>query len=406
MTERIATIASVFAASVFGLAAGLILPASALGHALQWQAVFLIIGTAMACRTYDLVFFLQTTHGLSLESSYRVSLLVEAVLAAAVVAGAAMLTLVYPPWKTFDLPILSMSILATAMLTFQGASQAYLRAHTRVGDIIFSVAASTALYLLGCLALVVYRPTAEGFLTLSLCLLSTRPLMLLTLSVRFARGQPRGPRDEGGADAVPWRATGLFLMKGQVLNAVKNNTLSIETLILGALSGAEVVAVYRVIRSITNLVPVLLNIEYQKSFSELNGVMRAGGSVPHALGRIRRRCLLVWMQGLPLVIGSALAFSVIQQDPVYDFSAALLISSCLATLPVSLQQASFAYLAIVGRFVSTSAAYVIGILGLAAMAMLWPWQMTPTVFFVLSAVSGLLVSVTLQWSAAQRKRNR
>lgn len=391
---------------MFNLGAGLLLPAETLGQALQWQAVFLIIGTLMACRTYDLVFFLQTKHNLTLATAYRAALGIEALLALIIVVLAAIWAQHHSLWPNGITPEWMFAGLATATTAFQGASQGYFRAQARPGYIVAALMVSIAGYGFGCLWLGLARPDAQAFLSVSLGLMAVRPLTLMALAaVVEQKADATAPNlDTTSRDiSVPWRAAALFLLKGQTLNAVKNNLLNVETLILGALAGSATVAVYRVIRSLNNLLVVLLNIEYQKAFAALSRASQRGEELRSVMGAIRRRCLVLWLQGMPLVIAAALAFATVNPDPAYSFSPGLLAIAGLAILPVAWQQADFAYMSFKGDFVIMTLAYLAGMIALVGVAVAWPWQMSATAFFALSCVSAVIVSTSLHWLAARSR---
>lgn len=406
MLERGATVASVAAVSLFNLGAGLLLPAETLGQALQWQAVFLIIGTLMACRTYDLVFFLRANHGLTLSAAYNAALGIEALLALTTVIVAAIWAQNNSLWPDGSAPEWAFAALATAATAFQGASQGYFRAQSRTGYVVAALMISTVAYGLGCLWLALARPDAQAFLSVSLWLMAVRPLTLMGLA-SLVKEKPdtatpspdAAPRDV----SIPWRIVALFLLKGQTLNAVKNNLLNVETLILGALAGSTTVAVYRVIRSLNNLLVVLLNIEYQKTFAALTHASQRGEDLRGVMGAFQRRSLVLWLQGMPLVIASALIFSAVNPDPAYNFSPTLLAIAGLAILPVAWQQANFAYLSLTGDFLVMTIAYLIGAVVLWVAAVIWPWQMSATAFFALSCISAVIVSASMHWLVARRQ---
>jgi len=400
MLERGATVAAVAAVSTFNLGAGLLLPAETLGQALQWQAVFLIIGTLLTCRTYDLVFFLRANHGLTLETAYRAALGIEALLALTIAVLAGIWAQNHALWPGGITPEWLFAGLATATTAFQGASQGYFRAQARPGYIIAALLVSTAGYGFGCLWLAWARPDAQSFLSVSLGLMAVRPLTLMAFAALIGQkpdAAAPAPDTTSRNTSMPWRAVALFLLKGQTLNAVKNNLLNVETLILGALAGSTTVAVYRVIRSLNNLLVVLLNIEYQKAFAALSLASKRGEELRSVMGAIRRRCLTLWLQGMPLVIASALVFAAVNPDPVYTFSPGLLVIAGLAILPVAWQQANFAYLSLKGDFVVMTIAYLAGMVALVAVAVVWPWQMSATAFFALSCISAVIVSATMHW---------
>jgi len=236
--------------------------------------------------------------------------------------------------------------------------------------------------------------------------MAVRPLTLMALAALVgekADAAAPAPDTTSRDISMPWRAVGLFLLKGQTLNAVKNNLLNVETLILGALAGSATVAVYRVIRSLNNLLVVLLNIEYQKAFAALSHASQRGEELRSVMGAIRRRCLVLWLQGMPVVIAAALVFATVNPDPVYNFSPGLLAIAGLAILPVAWQQANFAYLSSKGDFGVMTLAYLAGMIALVAVAAVWPWQMSATVFFALSCISAVIVSASMHWLVARSR---
>jgi O-antigen/teichoic acid export membrane protein len=132
------------------------------------------------------------------------------------------------------------------------------------------------------------------------------------------------------------RPEGLPLLAGQFTNLIKNNLLSLETLLLGRLVAAEGVAVFRVARSLVNLSTVLLNISYQRSFRALAAEKDDARRGP-ILRRMSGSAVKLWAASVPPVLVAAIAFAWLKPEGYADLTW-LTALAALAALPVALKR--------------------------------------------------------------------
>lgn len=387
--EIIAVALSFGATSLFWLVSALRMAAADYGAMMQLQAVLLTAAALFSLRTHDLVFHLQTHHDWALKAAWRLALRVELVLmllgSASVLAASHWLPLGAANAGGPAGLAWVITVLLANLTVLQGASAAFLRARHLDRRIAAADSAATGAWLLA-LAFVWLTPHPAHWLVLSVAFTAgaVRPLVLTALAVAAHASADAAPASDATAPALDRRRVGRFLLAGQFTNLVKNNLLSLETLLLGRLVAADGVAVFRVARALVNLSTVLLNISYQKSFRALAGQPDAARRGP-ILQRMTRSSLKLWALSVPPVLLAATVF-VWLKPAGYDDLPWLTALAALAALPLALQQPHFAGLSLDGRFGRINASYVAGFLALAAGCALatLAGHMNVTMFLILS----------------------
>jgi O-antigen/teichoic acid export membrane protein len=390
--EILAVALSFGATSLFWLVSALRMAAADYGAMMQLQALLLTCVALFSLRTHDLVFHLQAHHDWALKAAWRLALRLELVL---MLLGS-VCVLVASHW----LPLGAVdaggpagaawvaTVLLANLTVLQGASAAYLRARHLDRRIAAADTAATAAWLLA-LAYVLLTPRPATWLVLGVAFAAgaVRPLVLTALAVAPHAGTDPSATDTPATPVLDRRRIGGFLLGGQFTNLIKNNLLSLETLLLGRLVAAEGVAVFRVARSLVNLSTVLLNISYQKSFRALAAEKDATRRGP-ILRRMSRSAVKLWAVSLPPVLVAAVAFVWLKPTGYADLPW-LTALAALAALPVALQQPHFAGLSLDGRFGRINASYIAGFLVLVAGCALATatGHMHVTMFLILSLLA-------------------
>jgi O-antigen/teichoic acid export membrane protein len=408
-TVRFESLTSIFsfgATSLFWLVVAFKFSPEDYGRIMQVQSLLLMLFSLFSLRTYDLSFYLQRTHALSDFAAFRWSIGIEIVMftisvIVIVVSVSAGLT------SGFDLPLaipnLEVVLLAVAISSsvFQGSTQALLRSHHR--DIGISIANLTSglAFISGVVIVLLSLETGPG-LILAIWAAGTaaRSLPLIALVLWSGRvGSDESPTTEGGARqglsrAARWSVL-RFLVVGQLANVVKSNTLAIETLLLGGLASDNAVAVFRIARSILNVMVVVLNVVYQRAFRDLRHVQDA--TKRSVIFRaIERRSLVTSLATAPLCILGTAAFVLLNPAVEYRQLYVVVPLMILATLPVAMQQSRFAFLSLTARFLKINLAYVAGISALATLSFIFQAFLSPALYVFLLFLSNLVRMLIMQ----------
>lgn len=404
--EIVSVTLSFGASSLYWLVSALRMDAAVYGGMMQLQALLLTCVAVFSLRTHDLVFHLQAHHGRPLRTAYLGALQLE--LALTVIGSACCLVLAL--LGVFGLlassgvsPALWAAAALLANLTIlQGASAAYLRGShldRRVAwaDLLTALAWGAALVS----ALTLRAPATWWILGIGFAAGAVRPLALTGFALTGALWQsPDQPAVNGNLPPLNRRQLGRFLVAGQFTNLLKNNLLSLETLLLGRLAGADQVALFRVARSLLGLATVLLNISYQKAFRAL-AASKEAGQRQQVIRRMTRSSLKLWAGSLPIVFAAGLLFVHLKGGPHYNGLVLVLAVAALAALPLALQQSDFAALSLDGQFARINLAYSLAFGLLLVGCLVWADRMSALLFLALSAVAGLLRFALLRWPPTQ-----
>lgn len=361
--ELLASLLGYGASSLFGILAALALSASSYGEIMQIQSAVLLVVAMFSLRTFDLVFFLQKQFSIAPLASFHRAFAIESALAAvclAVVLSLAFLGLA----PTTHLQLSTTSIVIIAVLgsctIFQGSTQALLRSLGADRRIAWADLTSAGVFMIAAGAvLLLGRGNAPFALVTWFVANAARPLVLLALALVSARAMHDQAAPAAAALPVGRQQLIRFLAGGQFTNLLKNNSVSVETLLVGRLGSNEAVALYRICRSLVNVATALLNVIYQRSFRALSKCDE--GERADVKRRLDRQAVVVWACCLPLMIGGAFAFARLSPDPAYDPIEFTVVLVMIATLPTVLQQSVFAELSMTGNFTRIGFAYLVGL---------------------------------------------
>jgi len=390
--EIVASVLSFAMSSAFWLLAALRMEPSSYGVLMQWQSLLMIGAAFFAWRTHDLVFHLQREHGAGLREAYLVGVRLELMLACGG-AVVAVLLLIQAPLLGVARPTAPLLLLAALGLLsnitcLQGSPTAYLRAralHQYIAYIDLGVVSAWAVALAVLLASP-HLPPLEA-LALALGAASTRALLLILVAWRNSRGADIA--DPHAARPAGWRSMARFLVAGQSTHLLKNNLVSIETLLLGRLSGPDAVALFRVAKSFQSLTSVLLNVTYQRAYAALHHA-EDHAQRRQVVGSMTRKSLLMWAGALPVIFLAAFAFLHYRDHPAYAGLYRAVGLCALAALPLALQQSDFANLTLTRRLSRIVAAYGAGLALLLLGCVLFHNQMTTDLFIGLTVVAGFV----------------
>jgi O-antigen/teichoic acid export membrane protein len=362
-TEVLAVGFSYGLGSGYWLIAALRMEPAAYGVLMQWYGVITLVTAIFALRTHDYFFYLQASHGVSRQGAFRAAVRLEVTLFLLNAVAACLLTLASPhlgmprlemsQWLFFGLGLLS------GATVLQGASLGAIRAlkHDRL---VVIAELTTGICWAAVVGVLLFAKTVSPAAALGLALLvnAVRSLLLVFMGVRAVH---RIPVAEGVSDVrgIDRRISFGFLVGGQMTNILKNNILSLETLILGRLVPAEGVALFRVGRSLVNFSVVVTNISYQKGFALLSA---AGTQLARrdALRQIGRISLLLWLISLPLIAAAALMFVWMKRDAAYQDLLQIVAILSLGMGALALQQAEFALLTLRAKFRLISIGFLCG----------------------------------------------
>lgn len=408
MRREIVSVALSFAGtSLYWLVSALRMDATGYGQMMQVQAVLMTITALFTLRTHDLVFHLTNSYGWTLRRAFASALKLEF----ALVGLGAVSALLAWHWIAryasdahpgASSPTWPVVVLLANLSILQGASAAYLRSlrqDTRIAtaDLVTALAWAAALGWL----LAAGNPHMVDVLLMGFGAAAVRPVSLSVLAVTtLAKGPttPGSPANAAKPRHMDVRSVSYILLAGQFTNMLKNNLLSLETLLLGRLVPAESVAVFRIARSFLNFSNVLLNISYQKTFRELANATPGTnrGSIIRAMNRSSLR---IWGLSLPVIFGAAAVYLWVQPSGAYGGLMSAMVVATLASVPVVLQQSSFAALSLDNRFAPINFAYGAAFLSLLLACALMASHMNLVLFLIVSGLAALLRYTLLNHAA-------
>lgn len=403
--EIIAVGLSFAATSLFWFVSALRMSAANYGHMMQLQAFLLIVVAVFSLRTYDLVFYLHNTHFWTLKRSFKFAQKLEVSMAVlSVIISFFIWQLVAKDANSavlsgWDFSQLLLICLAN-MSIVQGAAMSYLRAlhldsKIAVADFLTSLAWLSALAWL----FLWHTSSYINVLTAGFAAGAVRPIVLKILVMLIKVDQ----QDVISVDEVKpfqWRNIIYVLLSGQLTNMLKNNLISLETLLLGRLVSAESVAVFRIARSFLNLSTVFLNISYQKTLREL-AVCSSLAERKLIVRQMTQLSLKLWMFSLPIMFSAAFMYSFQQNSPSYDDLMLVLVIATIFSLPVVLQNSDFICLYLGNRFSIINLAYIIGFLLLVLSCILLVNQMSLILFMFVSGFSNIARFIFMRYNVAR-----
>lgn len=406
MRSEILTVGISFGAtSLYWLAASIRIDVAKYGLMMQQQAILLIVTAFFSLRTYDLVFHLQKNYSWSLRRAYRVVLLLELVLtlfscicSLAVIYNLSLGDRLFSTLNNNESTAYWI-VLVGSMSVMQGASAAYLRGihHDRriaIVDLLTGSAWIIALIWLASATL----PTNIEVLGAGLTAAAIRPFALVVFAYSATVGNKSLKSDD--SKFLTWTSLTKVLASGQITNLIKNNQLSLETLLIGYLMTSETVGVYRVGRSFLNLSNIFLNISYQKTVRDLSVKM----TEVHKKNIIRQMTitsLKLWIISMPIIFISAAIYSHFQIGTGYVDLIAVICAATIGYVPLVLQQSYFAALTLDAQFNKVNIAYCVGLLVVLLGCAILSEYMTLMIFIYLSGFAALVRYIIMRRAVLQ-----
>ena len=161
---------------------------------------------------------------------------------------------------------------------------------------------------------------------------------------------------------VPWeRAEVAFIAKGQITNVLKNNSIAIEVLLLGAVSNAQTVGVYRLAYSALSLALIGLNISYQKILRSLVAKGEGDKVRDETVRRLERFNWLLYISGLFAGATSLGVFAIVKKDLPMDLALTTFVAVWASQLPTIAQQVPFAVAIIGAKYLRVLLAWSLGL---------------------------------------------
>ena len=399
--ELFSTIAAFGGSSAFLLLLAFVMPAKDYGTLMQCQAVFLLITAVFSFRTYDLFFYLQKNYGYDETSAYAQTFCYEWLLVGLSFTTLCVARSVFEAFGyTLDfIPLLFVPLaLLSSIVIVQGTAQAVIRAQKQDNLIAFGNLLQGGAFGAAFLyVLLAQRLRIDILLLILLAANAIRPVFLCLAALTLGRIKNPIPSTR----EIRFKLVASYLFSGQLTNFLKNNLISVETLLLGWGAGAESVAVYRLARSFLNFVTTLLNIIYQRTYRALLSIEGTGKDLSKALKRVDAQSVKIWAGATPVVLFSVWTFVWLKNDASYQQLLLVVLLLSVVILINALQQSLFANNALQGNFGIINKAYCANIAVLILGYVLVAKHM-PMYGFIAMVFTGALVRYFLLYFFQER----
>jgi hypothetical protein len=391
--------------SLYWLVLSLKISAFQYGELMQVQAVAQILSTVFCLRFHDLVYFIIQRYSWQSKTAFIYSFKLELLLS---VLGSGISIIAIPlvfkvmvgyiPKASFS--ELAIVITLSNLAVMHGSATAYLRVSKQGKQIIFG---DTISILIGVMGLVWVIQTDDFrlfyVLAIGLSINSLRSVYLNIWSVFHNNSCSNGRI--GLVKQLNIKTLISFLFAGQLTNIVKNSLLSFETVLLSKLGQSHAIAVYRVSKSFFGITSIMLNIEYQISYTLLAKASSMSETLS-AIGFIRRRATQIWMVSLMPISVVAVVYLYLNRSLEYNCMPLILLFIALASLPVALQQGEFAYLTQQGDFNIINKAYILSTVGFAFTCLLLQTLESLNLFLMVMTVAYFCRYYILRTAVRQR----
>jgi Flp pilus assembly pilin Flp len=364
--EALLAVANFGASSTFWLITAFLVSVDDYGRLMTLQAAVLMLVAAFTLRTYDLVYFLTTSHRVPLRRAWHAGLAMEGTASLLCLALGLAAIFVIAPGRFPD-PVGSAVFLALATaIVGQQSSIARLRRERRV--IVVKVADSITLVLWAgaVLYLLLGLPRdREQLLILGAIPQATRTVIILAGALAL---RPRDPAGATEAQApIAWPAVVRFVVGGQAVNFIKNGATSIETSILAAFIAPAPVALYRLSKSTQGIIGAFSNVAFQQGTDAMSQA-RDPAQRSALLGRLRAQGLRGSLAAYPLSMIFALVYAYVKPGVSGIEFQLVMAFSFLAFLPQVLLQGAFIVISLAGRQTSINLIYLVSTAVLVALS--------------------------------------
>lgn len=346
------------ASSFFSLALAFVLAPSLYGQMMTWQAAILIVSSFLTTRTYELFFHLQSKHDVDGRRAFWTSVRIET-LSSLVIVAACAVGAVFAGMASASFPgVADVTTLAVliAFGTMQGGSVAWLR-HTGQWGFVAAADFTCILTWAAALAILIFSGIRDPLTLLLLNALAqgVRAASLFAACV-VTFGRNRASHKRGNSPELGKVLK--FIAGGQVANALKNGSTSVETIIVAVFFGPVTVALYRIARALIGLPTAALNVLLQKSYPTLTR-STPGFERQQARQKLAHRSIQVALILYPLAAGIGIVYALIKPEvDLIQFQ--LVLAACYLTLiPAAQQQAAFVLLSVNGDHAALSVAYIV-----------------------------------------------
>ena len=325
-------------ASAYWIFVAFVLPIDTYGAMMLVYATVTLIANLSRIRSFDLYFWIRRSRGDEPEVAFFKALSYEIVLTGTLVAVVALLHIATPGLLLWDGsgPVLAVFIVYS-FGNLAGSSMAILRDEQATVLLLAGDLISAAFWIGATIALFTFPDLASNeILLIGVAALVSRPFALHAL--HFLRAPTRYMQRP-----APWlRAEIAFIAKGHITNVLKNNTIAIEVLLLGMLSNAQTVGLYRLARSVLSMALIGLNISYQKILRSLASKVEGEIVRNRAIRRQERFNWLLYVSGLFMGVTALSSFSLFKDEASAAISSITFIAVWVSQLPTVAHQVSFA----------------------------------------------------------------
>lgn len=343
--------------SGYWILAALVLPIDTYGNMMLVFAAVTLIANLLRIRSFDLFFWLLRSHNASPEIaffrafSYELAL-IGVLVAAVAAAHLAAPGLVFPQANGLVFAVFVIYTLGNT----DGSAMAILREERATGLLVVGDMISALFWITAQISLFTFRDLKpDEILLIGVTALVSRAIALHGL--HFLRAPGRYIQRP-----VPWqRAEVGFIAKSHITNVLKNNTIAIEVLLLGAVSNAQIVGLYRLGRSALSLALVGLNISYQKILRSLGSKAEGGAVRDKTMRRLERFNWLLYVSGLFVGAAALGVFAILKDDVPMALSLTTFVAVWASQMPTIIQQVPFAMAIIGARYFRILLAWALGL---------------------------------------------
>jgi hypothetical protein len=334
-----------------------VLPIDTYGNMMLVYSAVALIANLLRIRSFDFFFWLRRSHNIKPEVAFFRVFSYEITLIGVLVACVALVQLAAPGLVLADGSghVFAAFVIYT-LGNMDGSVTAILR-EERATDLLVMGDLISALFWI---AAIIMLFAVADLQPSKILLIGVSALVARTVALHglhFLRAPTRYIQRP-----VPWeRAEVAFIAKGQITNVLKNNSIAIEVLLLGAVSNAQTVGVYRLAYSALSLALIGLNISYQKILRSLVAKGEGDKVRDETVRRLERFNWLLYISGLFAGATSLGVFAIVKKDLPMDLALTTFVAVWASQLPTIAQQVPFAVAIIGAKYLRVLLAWSLGL---------------------------------------------
>jgi hypothetical protein len=343
--------------SGYWVLAALVLPIDTYGNMMLVYAAVTLIANLLRIRSFDLFFWLLRAHDTRPEIAFFRAFSYELALIGVLIAGVAAVHLAAPGLVFPEGSGLVFAVFVIYTLgNMDGSAMAILREERATDLLVLGDLISALFWIAATIMLFAFRDLHPNeILLIGVTALVSRAIALHGL--HFLRVPGRYLRRP-----VPWqRAEVVFIAKSHITNVLKNNAIAIEVLLLGAVSNAQTVGLYRLARSALSLALIGLNISYQKILRSLGSKAEGDEVRDETVRRLERFNWLLYLAGLFVGATALGVFAILKDDVPMALALTTFVAVWASQLPTIVQQVPFAVAIIGARYFRILLAWSFGL---------------------------------------------